>query len=103
MFGGLFIISLIGLLVRLIKESCQSVVSTETSANKTTYPEPHRDSMSGKIIIENCSLYKADVNNYGAYQAQQWVKQSKYNLTSDELRKEYARIAKHYNLSYALA
>ena len=43
------------------------------------YPNPHRDE-NGKIIIENSTLYHDDVNNHGAYNAQQWVKQGKYNL-----------------------
>ena len=67
-----------------------------------THPEPHRDPVSGKIIIENCKLYNEDVKKYGAYQAQQWVKQGKYNLTPEELekeREEYKKKMEHlYNL-----
>ena len=51
------------------------------------YPNPHRDK-NGKIIIENSTLYHDDVKNHGAYNAQQWVKQGKYNLTPEELEKE---------------
>ena len=50
------------------------------------YPEPHRGE-DGRIVIENCRLYNADVKEYGAYQVQQWVKQGKYNLTPAELEK----------------
>lgn len=66
------------------------------------YPEPHRDPKSGKIIIENCKLYYEDVNKYGAYQAQQWVKQGKYNLTPEELEKENERIKAKYDYLYKL-
>ena len=55
------------------------------------YPNPHRDEK-GKIIIENSTLYHDDVNNHGAYNAQQWVDQGKYNLTPEEMKVEYARI-----------
>ncbi|MBQ3127818.1 MAG: hypothetical protein IJC13_02135 [Clostridia bacterium] len=66
------------------------------------YPKPHRDPKSGKIIIENCKLYYEDVNKYGAYQAQQWVKQGKYNLTPEELEKENERIKAKYDYLYKL-
>ena len=59
-----------------------------------TYPEPHRDPKTGKIIIENSELYYKDVREYGAVQAQTWVKQGKYNLTPEELEKERERIRK---------
>lgn len=64
-----------------------------------TYPEPHRDPTSGKIIIENDRLYHRDVRDYGAVQAQKWVKQGKYNLSPEELKKYRDRIEKmgfHY-------
>lgn len=60
---------------------------------RVSYPEPHRRTdgiTAGKIIIENCKLYKEDVRNYGAVQAQKWVKQGKYNLSPEEL--EIARL-----------
>jgi hypothetical protein len=38
-----------------------------------------------RIIIENCELHKADVSQYGAYQAKKWVEQGKYNLNPAEL------------------
>lgn len=110
---GLF--SIIGAGFQLIKEACEPTIPAENWANKElinkdrmsgiserefsrnlangkyklteTYPEPHRDA-NGKIIIENCRLYNEDVKNYGAVQAQTWVKQGKYNLTPEDLEKE---------------
>lgn len=50
------------------------------------YPTPHREKDGRhRIIIENCELHKADIAQYGAYQAQKWVEQGKYNLNSAEL------------------
>lgn len=130
MFDVLFIISIVGSLVQVVKEANQTVIPAENWANEElyhrdimngvpveqrmknlengkykltkTYPEPHRDPVSGKIVIENCKLYHEDVSNYGAYQAQQWVKQGKYNLTPEELRKERKRIEKKYEYMYSL-
>ena len=124
MFDLLFVISIIGTIVQLIKEACEPVVPAENWANKELYykdimdgvpikqrlknlengrykmnnvhPEPHRDPVDGKIIIENCKLYYEDVRNYGAYKAQQWVKQGKYNLSPEELKKERKRIEEKY-------
>lgn len=62
---------------------------------KKTHPEPHRDK-DGKIIIENGLLYEKDYEKYGAYQVMQWVKEGRYNLSSEELEKEKERIAKKY-------
>ena len=55
------------------------------------YPEPHRDTQNNKIIIENCTLYYEDLQKYGAYQAQQWMQQGKYNLNKEELEIEHLR------------
>lgn len=65
-----------------------------------TYSEPHRDPMTGKIIIENSELYHKDVREYGAIQAQMWVKQGKYNLSPEELKKEEERIKKKLERLY---
>jgi cytoplasmic iron level regulating protein YaaA (DUF328/UPF0246 family) len=65
-----------------------------------TYPEPHRDSVSGKIIVENCTLYREDLKKYGAYQTEKWVKQGKYNLTKEELEKERERYNKKMEQLY---
>lgn len=128
MLHGLFIASLIGTCYQLIKETFEPTIPEENWANKElyyrdlmngvsaeqrmknvrngkyklteTYPEPHRDSVSGKIIIENSSLYYEDVSKYGAYQAQQWVKQGKYNLTPEKLKKERERIKAKYECLY---
>ena len=130
MFDGLFIASIIGTLYQGIKEKIEPTIPAENWANKElyhkdmmdgvpieqrmknlkngkyklteTYPEPHRDPKSGKIIIENCKLYKEDVKKYGAYQAQQWVKQGKYNLTPEELGKERERYKKEMEYLYGL-
>lgn len=130
MFGGLFIASLIGTLYHGIKDACEPTIPAENWANKelyyqdvmngvsakqrmknlengkykltVKYPEPHRDAKTGKIIIENSLLYKEDVKIYGAYQAKQWVKQGKYNLSPKELEKETERIQKHIEKLYSL-
>lgn len=130
MFGLLGLVSILGTGYQLIKEAFEPTIPAENWANKElyhqdlmngvsieqrmknvkngkyklteTYPEPHRDPVSGKIVIENCKLYYEDVNKYGAYQAQQWVKQGKYNLTSEELKKENERIKAEYEYLYKL-
>lgn len=130
MLGGLFIASLIGTVCHSIKEACEPKIPAENWANKdlyyqdvmngvsaeqrmknldngkyklnTSYSEPHRDARTGKVIIENSLLYKEDVKKYGAYQAKQWVKQGKYNLSPEELAKEIERINKHIEKLYSL-
>ena len=125
MLDGLFIVSIIGACVQLFKEAFEPTIPAENWANKElyhkdimngvsveqrmknlengkyrlteTYPEPHRDPVSGKIVIENCELYYKDVSKYGAYKAQQWVKQGKYNLSPKELEKENKRIKEKYD------
>ena len=125
MLDGLFIASLVGSLVQVMKEKAEPKIPAENWANRElyhqdimngvsveqrmknlkngkykltqTYPEPHRDSQTGKIIIENSTLYHEDVKKYGAYKAQQWVEQGKYNLTPEEMEKERERIKKYYD------
>ena len=65
------------------------------------YPEPHRDK-DGKIIIENCLLYDEDLKKYGAVQVGKWIKQGRYNLTPEELKKENERINKELERLYSL-
>lgn len=129
MFGLLGLVSMLGTGYQLIKEACEPTIPAENWANKElyhkdlmngvsveqrmknlkngkyklveNYPEPHRDE-NGKIIIENCKLYHEDVRNYGAVQAQKWVKQGKYNLTPEELEKEKERIKKKMEYLYNL-
>lgn len=129
MLDGLFIASLIGSCYQVIKEKLEPTIPAENWANKElyhqdlmngvpveqrmknlkngkyklveAYPEPHRDK-NGKIIIENSQLYYDDVKNYGAYQAQKWVKQGKYNLTPKELEKECKRIQDKFKRLYDL-
>lgn len=126
MFDLLFIVAIVGTIVRLVKEASTKTIPAENWANKElyhkdimdgvpieqrmkniengkyklteVYPEPHRDPASGKIMIENCKLYYEDVEKYGAYKAQQWVKQGKYNLSQDELKKEEERVKSKYSL-----
>lgn len=130
MFGLLGAVSLVCTCYQLIKEACEPTVPAENWANQDlyyqdmmngvsieqrmenvrngkyklteTYPEPHRDAKTGKIIIENSLLYEEDCKKYGAYQAFQWVKQGKYNLTPEELAKEEERIRKHFEYLYSL-
>lgn len=130
MFDGLFIVSLVGTVSQAIKETFAPVIPAENWANKDlihkdrmsgisekefsknlangkyklteTYPEPHRDAKTGKIIIENSLLYNEDVRKYGAVQAQKWVRQGKYNLTPEELKKEHERIKKKFERLYSL-
>ncbi len=130
MFDGLFIASLVTTCVQGIKEKLEPTIPAENWANKElyhkevmngvsieqrmknlkngkykptqTYPKPHRDPVSGKIVIENCALYKEDVKNYGAYQAQKWVEQGKYNLTPEELKKEREKYKKKMERLYSI-
>lgn len=129
MLDALFIVSIIGTAWQIIKESCEPTIPAENWANKElynkdimsgisveqrmknlkngkyklteTYPEPHR-AKDGRIIIENCKLYHEDVQRYGAVQAQKWVKQGRYNLTLEELKKEEERIKAKYEYLYSL-
>lgn len=122
MFDGLFIASFISTLFQGVKESMQPKITAEQWGNKELihqdimngvsaeqriknaqngkyvlkekYSEPHRNK-DGQIVIENSLLYKDDLKKYGAYQAMQWVKQGKYNLSPKDLIKEEERIKKH--------
>ena len=90
-----------------IAESIKSVFASDNNyaTNKECaeqHPEPRRDQSDGKIIIENCLLYDEDVKSYGAYQAHQWAKQGKYNLSPDELKKERDRVNKELKYLYSL-
>lgn len=128
MFDILFAVSIIGAAAQIFKESYTKTIPAENWANKKlyhddimngvsveqrmknlengkyklseTHPEPHRDPISGKIIIENCKLYYEDLREYGACKAQQWVEQGKYNLSDNELKKEEERIKAKYNRLY---
>ena len=130
MLHGLFIASLIYTCVQAIKEACEPVIPAENWANKELYhkdlmngvpaeqrmknlkngkykltekyDEPHRDPKTGKVIIENCLLYKKDLKEYGAYQTYKWVAQGKYNLNPEELKKEEERIKAELEHLYGL-
>lgn len=129
MLHGLFIASFVGTCYQAIKEAFEPTIPAENWANKELYhqdimngvsaeqrmknvkngkykltekyPEPHKDE-NGKIIIENCKLYKEDLFKYGAAQTMKWVKQGKYNLTPEELEKERERIKKEFDKLYSL-
>lgn len=131
MFDLLFLVPLVGSLIKGVEDATTKVIPAENWANKElyhkdimtgmtdeqliknvengkyklteVYPEPHKDPVSGKIVIENCNLYYEDIIKYGAYQAKQWVKQGKYNLTLDELEKERKRIKEKYDKMLGLA
>ncbi len=67
------------------------------------YPIPHRETDGrNRIIIENDDLYKADVDQYGAYQAQKWVKQGKYNLNPEELEIVHLKIERDHQKLYSI-
>lgn len=130
MLGGLFTASLIATCCQLIKEKLEPEIPAENWANydlyhkdmmdgmsaeqrmknlangkykqTESYPKPHKDPKTGKIIIENSLLYKEDCKKYGAYQAYKWMKQGKYNLSPEELQKEHERIKKHFEHLYSL-
>jgi hypothetical protein len=125
MLGGLFILSIISTIIEAIKGVLEPTIPAENWANRElyrkdlmngvsveecmknvrkgryklteTYPKPHRDSIDGKILIENYTLYKKDLFNYGAGQTMKWVEQGKYNLSKEELKKEKERIKMKYN------
>jgi hypothetical protein len=130
MFDGLFIVSFIGTVMQLIKETNERAIPAENFGDKTlyykdimdgipieqrmdnlangkykpteSYPKPHKDPLTGKIVIENCGLYRKDIQQYSAQQVMQWVKQGKYNLTAEEFKKEEERIRAKYAYLYSL-
>ncbi len=130
MFDLLLVVSAVCTVAQLVKESCTKEIPAENWANKELYqkdimngvsveqrmknlengkyklteshPEPHRDPVSGKIVIENNLLYQEDLRAYGACQTMRWVKQGKYNLTQEELKKEHERINAKYKYLYNL-
>lgn len=84
-------------------DKVDSVATSISKSNKqvpakSTHPEPHRNPKTGKIIIENCELWRKDLYEHGAYQTSQWVKQGKYNLNPEELEKERARLEEKYGI-----
>ena len=128
MLDGLFIAALIGTCVQAVKEHFTPVIPAENWANKELYhqdlmsgvpieqrmknlkngkykmvenhPEPHRDPISGKIVIENSKLYHEDLLKYNGAQVMKWVRQGKYNLSPEELKKEQARIEAKFKRLY---
>lgn len=61
------------------------------------HPEPHINPQTGKIIIENYTLYNQDIMKYNGGQVMKWAKQGKYNLTSEELEIERRKYKEKYN------
>lgn len=130
MLNGLFIASIIGSCVKAIKEATQPTIMADMRANKEllnkdiikgvpyeqiqknikngkyklteTYSEPHKDPVTGQIIIENCLLYKEDLLKHDGAQVMKWVKQGKYNLTPEELEKEHERIKAEFDHLFKL-
>ena len=130
MLHGLFIASLISTVAQSTKDALTPTIPAENWANKELqyqdlmnevsvdqriknaqngkyklvdkHLEPHRDPETGKIVIENCLLYREDLKNYGAYQTYKWAEQGKYNLEGEALKKEQERIKKHLESLYDL-
>lgn len=130
MFNLMFGLTIVANCVEGIKEHFKPIIPAENWANKELirqdisnnvsakqriknaqsgkykvdkkHTEPHRNLSNGKIIIENNLLYKEDCKKYGAYQAGEWVKQGKYNLSPEELKKEKERIEKDWEKLYSL-
>ena len=99
------IFGILNLCAQAIKSACESTINTNNTNQNIateTYPEPHRDPKTGKIIIENYKLYNDDVKNYGASQAQKWVKQGKYNLTPEELEEQHKEFEKKWEHLYSI-
>lgn len=67
------------------------------------YPVPHCETDGrNRIIIENDELNKADVAQFGAYQAQKWVEQGKYNLNAEELEIVHLQIERKFQHLYSI-
>lgn len=127
----LSIVSIISTCVRGIKEAFEPTIPAENWANRELmdkdrsrgmseqeiskniqrgryimtmqYPIPHRETTGNKRInIENCELYNADVSQYGAHQAHEWMRQGKYNLTPEELEITHLQYEKKQLEMYAL-
>lgn len=125
MFDLLFIVSIVGSIVQIIKEHNTKTIPAENWANKELYhkdimngvpdeqliknvengkyklvekyEEPHKNPITGEIVIENCKLYYEDLSKYDAYEVKKWVRQGKYNLTPEELVLENKRIKEKYD------
>lgn len=130
MFDGLFITSLIGSVVDVFKEKTSKEIPAENWANRDllhedmakgvsveqqikyaeqgrykktyTHPEPHRDPVDGKIIIENSTLYNHDCMNYSGAQVGKWVEEGKYNLSPERLEEERRRFREEMDRLYSL-
>lgn len=129
MLHGLFLASLISTCYQAIKDAFITPIPAEKWENKDLihrdimegnsdkllknarngkyivtekYPEPHRDSKTGKIIVENCDLWRKDLYKYGGHQVSKWEQQGKYNLTPEELKKQNEKFEKEMEHLYKL-
>lgn len=122
MLHGLFIASLISTAVQGIKDAFTPTIPAGSWSNKELqyqdrmngmsekeiiknaekgryivaekYPAPHRNER-GQIMIENSQLWHEDLKKYGSVQTMKWVKQGRYNLEGEALKKEQERVEKH--------
>lgn len=130
MFDGLFIASIIGSVVDIFKEKTSKEIPAENWANRDllhedmakgvsakqqiknaeqgrykktyTHPEPHRDPVTGKIIIENGTLYNHDCMNYSGEQVGKWIREGRYNLSPEQLEEENRRLREKFDKLYSL-
>ena len=58
--------------------------------SKDCFEEPHRD-VTGKIVIENSSLYDRDLQKYGSDKVAEMAEKGRYNLSAEELEIEKRR------------
>ena len=128
MFDALFITSLIGTVVGLVKEGFETTIPAENWADKKTLQKDidngvspkeqierakngrykatkdndkaHRDAF-GKVVIENSDLYYDDMMNYDAMLVREWMEQGKYNLTKEELEKQKKEIEESFERLYS--
>lgn len=87
MLNGLFIVSMFSTIVELVQEALEPTIAYVPQEENLA----HRDK-NGKIVIENSQLYYNDIMRYSPMQVDKWIKQGRYNLTAEELKKEDQRI-----------
>lgn len=86
-------------------DKVDSVATTISKSNKSappikSHPEPHRDPKTGKIIVENCELWRKDLYKYGGHQVSIWEKEGKYNLSEEELKEQNQKFEKEMEHLY---
>lgn len=129
MFDLMFIVSAIGDCIGGVKERFEKPIPAENWANKNLYnqdiangvsveeriknarngkyrdlpvkhEEPHR-AADGSIVIENTELYRSDCRQYGWCQIQEWKKQGRYNLPTEEFEKKQKALEERYKRLYS--